>query len=1219
MGVAFSVLGHVSASIDGVEVDLGAPKVRSTLALLVMHRGDVVSAERLVGSLWPDDAPATANGTLQSYISHLRRRLEPDRKPASDSVVRHRAGGYLLAAAAEQVDASAFERLLRAAAQTGEPTRRRDVLIDALALWKGPAYADQQGQPWAEVEIARLDELRQVAREQLLESRLACGESAVVAPELESLVADQPLREERWRLLVLALYRSGRQGDALAALRRSRALLADELGVDPGPALRALEAEVLSQSPSLDSPAPVVADVRAASRPSSDVAAPARSAPSEIDLLVDRDKELTQLRSAFEAAVAGDSRVVLVEGPPGIGKSRLLTELRARAVATPTTICSARGSEMEVEFGFGVVRQLFEPMLRDPSRRARLLADSAASAALVFDAEAHRSAAADALEAPRGDVSFAALHGLYWLTANLAEQAPLMLVVDDLHWCDTASLRFLVYLTHRLEGLPILVAATLRTGETHSDDALLAELAHDPSAVVVRPSLLTLDGVTELVRSRLGNPADPSFVAACHQTTSGNPLLLRQLLRALEADRVRPDRTHADTVTAIGSRAISSMVLMRLRKLSSSAVTTARAIAVLGDGAQLPVVAALTQLSEDEVSATIAALVRIEVVRDAYPFGFVHPLVRDAVYRDLTPGERELQHERAAHVLADSGASPEQVAAHLLQVPRRASQWVVDTLVEAAHRTADRGALASAVAYLARAIDEPPVPERRADVLLDLGWYESFGDGPSAVEHLRAAYADLTEPTRRQTAATTLARLLAFAGARGEAGEFARRATAELPADASDVRQGLLALERISHYMHGLDRQTWSDEDEPAISGTGPGALMLAAQVAWDITIAGGRRERAAELAAFSLQDGKLQRVDTGLLPIVAAVVLELADEDVGSFWDDALADAHARGSMFAALAAHLWRGYHLWRTGDLREAQQSLLTSIEQSEQWGNPTIGVPYGEAFTVEVLLDRGDVSGARHFVDNVPERLRLGDGLRLFRESVAKLLVAEGRPSEALAELAAIRDLQHGVVNPVWRPWRSLRARALAADGHLDDAIDLVRAELALARAWGASRLTGRTLWLLGELLRRSGPDGRDGRAGLDGSAEIHEAAALLATTSARVDHARALLSLAHVTAGAERESTLFEALDLAERCGADGLRADVAAALRADGHQVAERPSGAVTLTTTERRVAAMIDDGADVRQIAQALFLTPRTVEITLESVRNRVGPNAGSSPNSSA
>jgi DNA-binding SARP family transcriptional activator/tetratricopeptide (TPR) repeat protein/DNA-binding CsgD family transcriptional regulator len=1195
VGVAFSVLGHVSASIDGVEADLGAPKMRSVLALLLIHRGDVVSAERLVDSLWPDDAPATAYGTLQSYVSHLRRRLEPDRKPAADSILRHRAGGYLLAAKPDQVDASVFERLLQGAAQTGEPTRRRGMLVDALALWKGPAYGDQQGQPWAEAEIARLDGLRQVAREQLLDSRLACGESAVLVPELENLVSEQPLREERWRLLVLALYRSGRQADALASLRRARALLADELGVDPGPVLRALEAEVLSQSPSLDPPA----------APTAPMNSPARREPSEPDVLVDRDYEVAALRTAFEGVLAGESRAVLVEGPAGIGKSRLLTELRRLATSSNAAVLAARGTEMEREFGFGVVRQLFEPALREPRRRARLFAGSAASAALVFDAEAQTSTEIAGLQAPRGDVSFAALHGLYWLTVNLAEETPLVLAVDDLHWCDTASLRFLGYLTHRLEGLPVLVAATVRTGEAHADDALLAELAHDPNTLVIRPTLLTFDGVGELVRTRLGGPADTAFVAACHQTTSGNPLLLRQLLRALDADGIRPDRAHADTVTAIGSRAISSMVLMRLRRLSTAAVTTARAVAVLGDGAELPAVAALTQLSEDDVSAAIATLVRIEIIRDEYPLGFVHPLVRDAIYRDLTPGERELQHERAAHVLAQSGATPEQVAAHLLQVPRRASQWVVDTLVEAAHRTADRGALPSAVAYLARALEEPPAPERRADLLLDLGWYEAFGDGPAAVEHLRAAYADLTDETRRQSAATTLARLLVFAGGRGEAAEFARRAASELPTEAADVRQGLLALERISRYMHGLDRQTWSDEAEPPISGDGPGALMLAAQVAWDITIAGGNRERAAELARFALRDGKLQRVDNGLLSIVAAVVLELADENIGSFWDDALADAHARGSMFAALAAHLWRGYHLWRAGDLREAEQSLLASMEQAEQWGNPTVGVPYGEAYTVGVLLDRGDIAGARRFVDNAPVRLRLGDGLRLFRESIARLLMAEGKPEEALAELDAIRDMQRGVVNPVWRPWRSLRAEALASLGRLNEAIELVRAELPLARTWGAPRLTGRTVWLLGELLER---------AGLDGRAEIREAVTLLAPTAARVDYARALLSLARLTPDGDRDPVLFEALDLAENSGADGLRAAIAAALRDAGHHVAAEPSGAVTLTTTERRIAEMVDGGADIRQIAQTLFLTPHTVEITLESVRNRVASSLDSS-----
>ena len=1175
--------------------------MRSVLALLLMHRGDVVSVDRLADSLWPDDPPATAANTLQSYVSHLRRRLDPDRTTGAGGILRHRAGGYLLDATPEQVDASMFERLLQTAAQLTDPARRRGVLVDALALWKGPAYADQHGQPWAEAEIARLDELRQVAREQLLESRLACGESAVLVPELEGLVADQPLREERWRLLVLALYRSGRQGDALGALRRARSVLADELGIDPGPALRSLEAEVLAQSPSLDTPATTSPPAQVPQPRTR----PAQPPSADADPLVDRDFELGELRAAFDDAIVGRCRALLVEGPPGIGKSRLLSELRTLATRSNVAICAARGSEMEREFGFGVVRQLFEPALRDDARRARLLTGSAASAALVFDPSSDASAAIDALEAPRGDVSFAALHGLYWLAVNLAEESPLVLAVDDLHWCDSASLRFLGYLAHRLEGLPILIAATLRTGEPQADDALLAELAHDSNTLVIRPTLLTADGVAELVRARLGGPAEPAFVNACHRTTSGNPLLLRQLLRALEADGIRTDSAHADTVTAIGSRAISSMVLMRLRRLSAAALSTARAIAVLGDGAQLPVVAALSQLSEDDVSGAIAALVRNEIVRDEYPFGFVHPLVRDAVYRDLTPGERELQHERAAHVLAESRATPEQVAAHLMQVPRRASQWVVDTLTDAARRTADRGALASAVAYLARALEEPPPPERRADLLLDLGWYESFGDGPAAVEHLRAAYADLTDPTRRSSAATTLARLLVFAGRRGEAAEFARRAAADLPPDAVDVRQGLLGLERISHYMHGLDRQTWSDEAEPPIIGDGPGALMLAAQVAWDITIAGGRRERAAELARFALHDGKLQRVDTGLLPIVAAVVLDLADEDLGSFWDDALADAHARGSMFAALAAHLWRGYHLWRAGDLREAQQSLLTSIEQSEQWGNPTIGVPYGESFTIGVLLDRGDVQGARDFVQHRPNQPRLGDGLRLFRESLARLLIAEGKPDEALAELDSIRQLQHGVANPVWRPWRSLRAQALGAIGRVDEAIKLTTDELALARAWGAPRLTGRTLWLLGELRNQ---------AGLDGRAEIREAADLLRGTTARVDCARALLSLARQLDGGDRDAALFDGLARAEKSGADAVRSDLAAALRSAGHPVADQPNSAITLTTTERRIAAMADSGADVREIAQALFLTPHTVEITLESVRDRLASSLNSS-----
>ena len=363
-----------------------------------------------------------------------------------------------------------------------------------------------------------------------------------------------------------------------------------------------------------------------------------------------------------------------------------------------------RGSQLEREFGFGAVRQLFEGLLTDRARRDELLSAAPPPPPLSVFGDVPDTAG----PAERADGSFAVLHGLYWLTVNLAAERPVVLAVDDVQWCDNGSVRALAFLLKRLEGLPVLIATTLRTGETHDAEVLLAELAQDHATVSVHPGPLGLDGTASLVRSRLGDAAHPSFVAACHRTTGGNPLLLRQLLRALEVEGVRPDASHADTVTAIGSRAVSSMVLMRLGRLPKDCATVARAVSVLGDGAELPVVAELAGLEDASAAAAVAVLARAELVRVDHPLGFVHPLVGEAVYQDLPPGERELAHERAAQVLARRGASAEQVAAQLMLAPHRGDPDTVRFLRLAAGTAAERGAADAASAYLERALAEPP-------------------------------------------------------------------------------------------------------------------------------------------------------------------------------------------------------------------------------------------------------------------------------------------------------------------------------------------------------------------------------------------------------------------------------------------------------------------------------------------------------------------------------
>ncbi|MDX6301979.1 MAG: hypothetical protein QOF53_3193 [Nocardioidaceae bacterium] len=1202
------VLGPLSATLHGREVNLGGRRQRAVVAVLVLARGQQVSTARLLDALWEGAPPPSGAASLQAYVSHLRRALEPERAARTPSrVIVSRADGYRMPAEEVEVDAWRFEELVDRAGTAADPASRVRLLREALGLWRGPALAEYAGLDWADFEAQRLDEVRDLAREQLLAARLDGGESALLVPELEALLGQAPLREERWRLLALAQYRAHRQADALATLRAARTRLADELGVDPGPALRALEAEVLAQSPTLDAPPrqdpvalqrtdpePASATTQATTQVRAPAATRGLAAQSPTADLVDRDAELAQLRRCLMLALDGVPHLAMIEGPAGIGKTSLLYRVRDEARRSGATVLCARGSQLEKEFGFGAVRQLFDPVLADPESRESLLTGAATGATRVFDATY------SPVDAPPESL-FTILHGLYWLTSNLTAHGPLVIAIDDIQWCDTSSLRFMGYLANRLEGLPVLVVATRRTGEPQPDDELLHELTVVPDAVSVRPGPLSATGTAEVVRTRLA-AADDAFSAACFRTTLGNPLLLRQLLRALESEGVRPDSSHADTVRAIGSRAVSSMVLMRFRRMPEANRAVARAIAVLGDGVSLPMVASMTGLSEEAAAQAIAALARSEVLRPDYPLGFVHPLVEAAVYDDLPLGERELQHDRAAHVLAASGASPEQVAAHLMLVPRRGDAGVVEALCEAATRAVERSAGDSATAYLRRAVEEPPRAEDLPQILMELGRLEAMRDGPRAVEHLKQAYRLLEEPVARADTAIMLARTAVFAAPPGEATRIARIAADSIDPSLTDQHQALVALERTAAHLHGLDIAANPLGPVPELSGTGTGARALAGALAWDEVCLGEDREKAMRLAHFAIEDRSLIETDPGLLWVIAAMVLGFSGENTRPFWERELLEAYRTGGLFAALAVHLWLGYVQWQFGDLLEAQQSMHHTIEQNALWGDSRIGQPYADAFLVNILLDLGDVAAAGQHLEAVRDFPRGGEGVRLYAEADARHALVTGDPERALRVLESVAHEMPTILNPVWRPWRSMRARALVPLGRHEEALRLVEEELVLARRWGSPGLVGSTLRCLGEI-RES-----------DGLPALREAAHLLARSPRRLEEAHALTSLGRALLQEPGEShdeartLLRRALDLAEQCAAEGLRAEVAGLLADLGVQVSAEPDARYTLTAAERRIAEMSADGAAPGEVAQALFVTRHTVLETLASVQRRLG-----------
>jgi predicted ATPase len=354
-------------------------------------------------------------------------------------------------------------------------------------------------------------------------------------------------------------------------------------------------------------------------------------------VLVDRDGELAAVDRVLSAARAGAGAALLVEGPPGIGKTSLLAA--ARDSAGCFRVLSARGSELERDFPFAVARQLLEGALEP-----ELLTGAAALAAPVL-----MDSAAEA--------GPAALHGLYWLTANLAARTPLLVVADDLHWADVASLRWLAYLVQRLDGLACAVVVGTRPAEGDHGLDVLDVLATHPSVEALHPGGLSVAATARIVERELGSPEE-SFAAACHAVTGGNPFLLGELIDAVREQGLAPSAAAAAHVGRHGPAAVARSVVLRLAQLPLSAARVAEAVAVLHPDATLPLVAALAELTTDEAARAAVSLQHARLLVDGEPLRFAHAILRAAVYEDLPALHRGQAHGRAARILHARGAPP---------------------------------------------------------------------------------------------------------------------------------------------------------------------------------------------------------------------------------------------------------------------------------------------------------------------------------------------------------------------------------------------------------------------------------------------------------------------------------------------------------------------------------------------------------------------------------
>jgi DNA-binding CsgD family transcriptional regulator/predicted negative regulator of RcsB-dependent stress response len=909
--------------------------------------------------------------------------------------------------------------------------------------------------------------------------------------------------------------------------------------------------------------------------------------------LVERGRELEALGRVLEAARRGEGAAAVVEGPPGIGKSRLLAAVAASA--DDLEVVRARASELERDFPWAVVRQLFEPVLfaaADADERERLLAGAGALAERVF--------VASAADDPGVDI-YANLHGLYWFAANLAASRPVLLLVDDAQWSDAASLRWLAFLVHRLEGMPLALVLAVRTGEAGAEPALLDEVVSDNSVLVISPAVLSDAGIARLVDVALGHPPDAEFLTACQQTTAGNPFLVRELLRELAERGVTAAAENAPVVERLSPSGVGRAVRARLRRLPPGCLELARAVSVLGDGCELPVAARLAKLDEPAAARAVDALAAASVLEPSRPLAFVHPLVRVSVYEELGAAERSAMHARAGRVLAEAHVDVDRIAVQLLATAPQGDRRVVKLLREAAESARRRGATDAEVTHLRRALSEPPSPELVGPLVFELGSAElQAGEIEGAVEHLSRALAETADAPRRAAVALVLANGLLFTDRAPDAVDVLSDAIDGLAGGEAELAAHLTAMRAIAG-RSSLDayRRLPAETHTPVRAASAPRTIGERLQLGQQAVneVLRGTASQARSLALQALGDGELlEATGAHYQPLYFALnglIGAHAFDDAERHLEAVLRDARRRGSEGGFVAASNARAGLWWRRGALAELEADARAALDRE--------AAPYGlqwAALTLaDALLERGDAEAASaqlHAVGLDRETPAPYSGV-LALMTRAHIRLAQRRPDDALVlllECGRVEDDFH-VVNPAFTSWRAEAAVVLARLGKREQAFRLAAEAVRRADAFGSP--VARGIALRAAALVEQPPD-HDGLAA---------SVASLQDSGARLELARSLVELGAALRRSGRRGdardALREGLELAVDCGADALAVRAHDELVAAGARPRRDPiESRSTLTASELRVARMAADGLTNREIAQALFLTEKTIEVHL-------------------
>jgi DNA-binding SARP family transcriptional activator len=1012
--VHVGVLGPFEVVIDDAPLELGSPQQRAVLAVLALRPNEVVATDTLVDALWPDDPPRSAVQVVRTYVSRLRQVLAAATGGAAQ--VSSRSPGYRFDIDPAQVDARRFEELVRrghAELDAGRAYAAATTFRRGLELWRGQVLSDLAWLRPAQAAAGRLDQLRLAALEGRIDADLFLGRHAELAPELEALTSEHPLRERLWAQLMVARYRTGQQTAALAAYQRVRAVMVDEFGIEPGPELRDLERQVLCHAAELRLPerVPIAPPLPAM------LAHPVHDRP-----LVGRERDRAMLAAAFEEAHEGHFGAVFVSGPPGIGKTALAAQFARGAWAAGSTVLLGRADEGSPT-PFHALREAVVHWARhrdaagdpaglsehDLTMLARLAPELASSGDVAASGDLGESG-------PWSDHERLLLFDSLarWVEAA-AGPAPLVLLLDDLQWADQASLQAVRHLLRHPPAASALLVVTHRDVDLPADHPLLDLLGTarsdghvrrivltglgdgDVAALVAAAAAVASDGAAD---ARDGGPSvvDPGFAAELARVTGGNPLFLHETVRYLiekGAITARTDGLTSDlALTELGvPEGIKEVIEQRLRRLPDATVATLRHASVVGEQFDLTLLESVTgQRIPDLLTAVEPALDARLVGRDPDGRGlaFTHSLVRDALLDRVSLSQRARVHWRTGVALVAREAiglePPLAEIAHHLTAGVDAGDPVlaIDANVRAGHQAMAVLAFEDGAARFETAVDLCDRAERAG---LDLAFDAALGLGQAggAINDrdrqrkgfLRAAAVARLQgrPDRLAHAAIGFVDYLNAANEVPRPGDNRRsdqEAAQELLddalahiGDAPTTDRCLLLTHQATRAMtlgRTADARAFADAavatarelDDPAAV---PFALVARLWSSLGAPCDASLRDAPRRALAFSAPPRHRVSLRVFVVPMLPIVALQLGDRpELDTVRARVAADPDTHGSAHLAAYARMWEGAVALSEGRLDDAER-LAFALPGASAWG-----VWHGIAGmqAISAVIERGDPS-------------------------------------------------------------------------------------------------------------------------------------------------------------------------------------------------------------------------------------------------------------------